>query len=72
MNLPNVAKLQAECDRFNAAIPVGTAVRVMLDGAKEPMETRTRSKAEVLGGHSAVVWLEGVRGCYLLDRVTPI
>jgi hypothetical protein len=72
MKRPNIAKLQAECDRFNSVNAVGAPVRVMLDGAKEPMETRTRSKAEVLSGHSAVVWLEGVRGCYLLDRVTPI
>ncbi|WP_374650281.1 hypothetical protein [Rhizorhabdus sp.] len=36
------------------------------------MITRTRSKAEVLSGHSAVIWLDGISGCYLLDRVTPI
>jgi hypothetical protein len=72
MKRPNAAKMQSECDRFNAANSVGAPVRVMLDGAKEPMETRTRSKAEVLSGHSAVVLLEGVRGYYLLDRVTPM
>ncbi len=30
-----------------------------------------RSDAQVLSGHSAVIWLENVSGCYLLDRVTP-
>lgn len=34
--------------------------------------TKTRAPAEVLSGHSAVIWLDGISGCYLLDRVTPI
>jgi hypothetical protein len=38
----------------------------------EIRETRTRSEAQVLGGHSAVVWLEGISGCYLLDRVRAL
>lgn len=42
----------------------------MDDGSDVP--SKTRSPAEVLGGHSAVVWLEGTSGCYLLDRVTPL
>lgn len=25
--------------------------------------------AQILSGHSAVIWLENVTGCYLLDRV---
>ncbi|MDP1611680.1 MAG: hypothetical protein Q8M11_11530, partial [Sulfuritalea sp.] len=42
-----------------------------LDGVDEPFRTKTRSDAQVLSGHSAVIWLENVSGCYLLDRVTP-
>lgn len=49
---------------------VGTAVTVRLDN-RDPIQTRTRSKAELLGGHTAVVWLENVGGCVLLERVTP-
>jgi hypothetical protein len=26
----------------------------------------------VLGGHSAVIWLEGISGCYLLSRCRPL
>lgn len=70
--LPNVAALQAECDKFNAANPIGTAVTVELDFVDEPFATVTRSLAEVLSGHSAVIWLENVRGCYLLERVKPV
>lgn len=65
------AKLQVACDKFNAAYPVGTAVSVKLDGG-EVRETVTTSEARVLSGHSSVIWLKGISGCYLLDRVTPL
>lgn len=68
---PNPKKLQEQCDRFNALCPVGHPVIVRLDNGQRK-ETTTRSEAQVLSGHSAVIWLEGVTGCYLLDRVTPM
>jgi hypothetical protein len=71
MKRPNPAKLQAQCDTFNACCPVGHKVALRLDNGLG-LTTVTRSKAEVLSGHTAVIWLEGVTGCYLLDRVTPI
>ena len=69
---PNAKKMQAECDAFNASNPVGSRVMVQLDNRKEPFDTVTTSKAQILSGHSAVIWLEKVSGCYLLDRVTPV
>ncbi len=63
-------KLQAQCDRWNKKHPVGTPVVLLKDGGQN-VSTVTRSEAEVLSGHSAVIWLDGVSGCYLLDRVTP-
>ena len=69
---PNIAKLQAQCDAFNAANPVGTRVMLQRDLAPLPIKTKTRSVAQVLSGHTSVIWLEGVAGCYALDRVTPI
>jgi hypothetical protein len=71
MKRPNPAKLQAQCDAFNRIYPPGHKVKVRLDSG-EIRETKTTARAEVLQGHSAVIWLEGVRGCYLLDRVTPV
>jgi hypothetical protein len=68
----SVKKLQAACDRFNATCAVGDAVFVKLDGVDVPFQTRTKSVAQILSGHSAVIWLENVSGCYLLDRVTKI
>lgn len=66
---PDLAKLQKQCDEFNATNPVGTRVILKKDVGTE-VHTKTRSVAQVLSGHSAVVWLEGVAGCYALDRVT--
>jgi hypothetical protein len=71
LNKPDIKKMQKACDDFNAICPVGGAVTVKLDGAEDPMETVTTSEAQILSSHSPVVWLEGVSGCYLLERVTP-
>lgn len=68
---PDPVKLQAQCDRWNEKYPVGTLVCVRRDnGAVET--TKTRSEAQVLSGHTPVIWLEGISGCYLLDRVEAI
>jgi hypothetical protein len=68
----NLKKLQSICDNFNSRHSVGDEVLVKLDFKDELFRTKTRSKAEVLSGHSVVIWLEGVSGCYLLDRVFNI
>ena len=68
---PDHKKLQRQCDAFNARYPVGQPVTVRKDGG-EVVSTVTTSQAEVLSGHSSVIWLEGISGCYLLDRVTPV
>lgn len=65
------AKLQAACDKFNAAHQVGAAVSVELDSGAI-RETFTTSEAQVLSGHSAVIWLDGISGCYDLERVTAL
>lgn len=51
--------------------PIGTPVLVTKDDGTT-IETKTRSPAEVLAGHTAVIWLEGISGCYLLSRVKPL
>lgn len=63
-----LVKLQAQCDAWNAAHPVGTIVVLTRDDDVK-IRTETVSDAQVLSGHSAVIWMRGVRGCYLLDRV---
>lgn len=51
-----------------ANVPVGTSVVVTLDDGTEK-HTKTRSEAFLLGGHSACIQLEGISGCYSLERV---
>ena len=68
---PSQRQLQKIVDDWNAQYPVGTPVVVKLDGGDE-LYTRTRSGAEVLSGHTPVIWLEKISGCYVLDRVTAI
>lgn len=65
------AKMQKACDEFNAKCKVGGHVTVALDDGRT-INTTTVSEAQIMGGHTAVVWLLGVSGCYALERVTPI
>jgi len=69
LNRPKEA--QRQVDKWNERYPVGQAVTVRLDNGKA-IPTKTTSPAELLSGHSAVIWLEGISGCYLLSRVTPV
>jgi hypothetical protein len=63
--------LEQEVKGFNERFPVGTRVHVRKD-LGELLTTRTRSEAWALSGHTPVVMLEGISGCYLLSRITPI
>ena len=49
-------------------VPIGTEVVVTKD-LGEQRRTKTRSAPQLLGGHTAVIWLEGISGCYDLERV---
>jgi hypothetical protein len=49
-------------------VPVGTAVVVTKDRG-EQFPTTTRSAPWILGGDTAVIMLDGISGCYALDRV---
>jgi hypothetical protein len=53
---------------WNARYPVGTPVIVHKDDGTFT-ESVTRSQAEVLSGHTAVIWIKNLSGCYLLSRV---
>lgn len=66
-----LAAMEMQVEAFNERHPVGQRVAVILDN-RERKYTTTRSPASVLSGHSAVVWLDGMSGCYMLDRVIPL
>lgn len=61
-------KNELKVANWNLKHPIGSPVTVTKDGGAK-VETRTTSEAYVMGGHTAVVHIEGVSGCYLLDRV---
>lgn len=49
-------------------VPQGTDVILTKDGG-EQFPTKTRSGPWLLGGHTAVIQVDGISGCYRLDRV---
>lgn len=66
------AKLQAACDKFNATYPIGTTMHAWTGamGEGEPKVGQIREPgAYVMSGHSAVVHMDGVRGCVSLTHV---
>lgn len=69
--LPSPRELELGVENWNLKHAVGCAVTVRMDNG-EIRQTRTRSAAQVLSGHSAVIWLEGISGCYLLSRVSAL
>ena len=69
MKRPDPKREQGKVDAWNAVHPVGTEVSVLLDNGSK-LRTKTTMPATLLGGHTAVAWLEGVSGAYRLDRCT--
>jgi hypothetical protein len=67
---PVLSMSQQDVDAWNRANVTVRAVTVTLDSG-EIIKTATRSDATMLGGHTAVIWLKGIKGCYALSRVQP-
>jgi hypothetical protein len=65
-------------ETFNSLHPVGTPVFAYPGARPEDfpsdrrLVTRTRSKAEVLGGHTDVVWVDRHSACIALSHVDPV
>lgn len=57
---------------FNNLVQVGQEVDYRSDPYAEPVRFKTRCPAEVLSGHTAVVWLEGKSGCVSLESLTVV
>jgi len=60
--------MQSKVEAFNNRNPVGTPVTVVKDFG-EKLETKVKHPAYILSGHTAVLHVEGISGCYDLDRV---
>lgn len=64
---------------FNERHPVGTRVIAYPGFRPEDIaedvpriDTTTRSRATVLGGHTAVVWVVGHSACIALTHIDPV
>lgn len=64
----SIEVMESMVDAFNERNPPGTIVTMIKDLGQK-VKTKVRYPAEILSGHTPVVWLEGVTGCYLLSRV---
>ena len=73
MNRPNPKAQQKLVDEWNATHPVGTAVTryALLNPLREPQETKTRSEAWLMSGHTAMDMVEGVAGGVMVESVKP-
>jgi len=61
---------QEKCDKFNKKYAYGTKGWLHKDNG-DVLATHTRSEARVLGGHTAVISVNGITGCYDLKRFEP-
>lgn len=70
MKKPTPATERKLVEKFNANNALGAPVVVRMDSG-ELRKTTTRSAAQLLGGHTAVVWLHGIPGAYSLRCIQP-
>ena len=67
---PSQEELKRQCEGWNMANPIGTPVEYhSIIGHPAFRMTRTRTVAQVLSGHTAVVWVDGMAGCVALAAV---
>lgn len=74
MKPPTTQQLEKQVNDWNAQHPIGTRVMryKLIHPLREGNETQTRSEAWIMGGHSAMVMVEGVSGGVCLESVTPL
>jgi hypothetical protein len=61
-------EMTRQCVAWNNATPIGADVIVTKDAGNE-VHTKTRGEAYVCESGYPVIFLEGISGYYLLDRV---
>ena len=66
--IPSPEKLKKRINDWNQTYPIGTPVNA--NGYQESMQTRT--PATVLFGHRAAIYLQGKKGYFALDEISPL
>lgn len=59
-------------DAWNRTVRVGDPVDYRGYPEAEPQRFTTRTVAQVLMNHTAVVWLDGKAGCVCVEACTPV
>ncbi len=65
-------RLQAEVEAFNSKVPLGGEVDYFEYEGAPLKRYKTRTEAQILSGHTAVVWLEGKSGCVCVGHCIPV
>jgi hypothetical protein len=68
------ATLEREVTEWNTHVKIGDTVEYRDYPEANPQTFTTRTPAEILSGHTAVVWLNGKAGCVHIDacrKVSP-
>lgn len=73
MKRPTFTELMQQVADWNATYPIGTPVirYKLINPLREPQDSKTRSEAWMMGGHSPMVIVEGVAGGVILESVVP-
>lgn len=66
------ARAQARVEKFNGFFAVGDEVEYRSHPDAAPVIYVTRTPAEVLSGHTSVVWLHGKSGCVATDACRKV
>jgi hypothetical protein len=64
--------LEEEIDSWNKAIKIGDKIEYYSHSYAIPEILTTRTEAQVLGGHTAVVWLNGKAACVSSSTCRPL
>lgn len=63
--------LDVQVAKWNSSVKVGDKVEYRSYPEAEPEIFTTRTEAEILSGHTVVVWLNGKSGCVCVDACKP-
>lgn len=69
---PSMSERKRAVENFNARYSIGAAFWAYTGLIGEnPIAATLRTRAELLGGHTPVAWLDGVSGCVALTHLKP-
>ncbi len=68
MKPPTLKSQQKLVDKINSTYKVGDKIKVKQDDG-QVFEWTMSAPADILGGHTAVIWPEEHPSCYLASRV---